>query len=145
MHEIVHYLKYLHGLFNGTVILLFLYQGWLGLTIRRDRIAGRPPTAGAIKRHRKMGPVLAFLGIAGFFAGVIIVYIHEGHILEHPVHFMVGLSIASLITTTYLISKKIRGGRTSFRTPHFFVGIAIICLYLIQAFIGISILLRSSH
>jgi len=145
MHDLIPYLKYLHGLFNGLVGLLFLYQGWLGLTIRKDRLAGQSPVISVIKRHRKMGPVLALMGIAGFFAGAAIVYLHEVRIFEHPIHFMIGLSIAALIFTTYLISKRIKVGESTFRTPHLFVGIIIICLYFIQAFIGISMLLRTSH
>ncbi len=145
MHDLIPYLKYLHGLFNGFVAILFIYQGWLGFTIRKGRVAGRSPYVKMIKRHRKMGPIFAFMGIAGFFAGAIIVYLHEGRIFEHPVHFIIGLSIAALIFTTYLISKKIKGGTLTFRTPHLFVGVAIICLYFIQAFIGLSMLLHASH
>jgi hypothetical protein len=145
MHDFIPYLKYLHGLFNGFVAILFIYQAWLGLTIRKHRVAGRAPTVSVIKRHRKMGPILALMGIAGFFAGATIVYLHEGRIFEHPIHFIIGLSIAALIFTTYLISKKIKLGESTFRTPHFFVGIAIICLYFIQAFIGLSMLLRASY
>jgi hypothetical protein len=145
MHDLIPYLKYLHGLFNGFVALLFIYQGWLGLTIRKHRVAGQVPTLNVIKRHRKTGPIFALMGIAGFFAGATIVYLHEGRIFEHPGHFIIGLSIAALILTTSLISKKIRGGSPTFRTPHLFLGIIIICLYFIQAFIGISMLLRASH
>jgi len=145
MHDFIPYLKYLHGLFNGFVLLLFLYQGWLGRIIRRDRITGRSPTISVMKRHRKLGPIFALMGIAGFFAGVTIVYLHEGRILLYPVHFIVGLSIVTLIFLTYFISKKIKAGKPIFRTPHYFFGIAIICLYFFQAFIGLSMLLRASH
>ena len=145
MHDFIPYLKYLHGLFNGFVALLFIYQGWLGLIIRKNRIAEQPPTVRIIKRHRKTGPIFALMGIAGFFAGAAIVYLREGRIFEHPVHFIVGFSIAALILTTSLISKKIRGGSPNFRTPHLFLGLVIICLYFIQTFIGTSMLLRASH
>jgi len=145
MHEVIPYLKYLHGLFNGFVILLFLYQGWLGLAIRRDRTAGRSKNVSIIKRHRKLGPIFALMGITGFFAGALIVYLHEGRIFVHPVHFIIGLSIAALISITYFISRKIKGGTSTFRTPHLFIGGVIICLYFIQAFIGLSKLLSASH
>ena len=145
MHDLIPYLKYLHGLFNGFVALLFIYQGWLGLAIRKERVSGRSPTASVIKRHRKTGPIFALLGIAGFFAGVTLVYLDEGRIFEYPVHFIIGSSIAALICSTYLISKKIRGGESTFRTPHLFVGIAIICLYFIQAFFGINMLFSDFH
>jgi len=145
MHDLIPYLKYLHGLFNGFVAFLFIYQGWLGLTIRKERVAGRSPTVSVIKRHRKTGPIVALMGIAGFFAGANIVYLDEGRIFEYPVHFIFGLSIAALIFTTYLMSKKIKGGKSTFRTPHLFAGVAIICLYFIQAFFGINMLFSGSH
>jgi hypothetical protein len=145
MHDLIPYLKYLHGLFNGFVAILFIYQGLIGLTIRRDRIAGRSPTVSTIKRHRKTGPIIAIMGIAGFFAGATIVYLDEGRIFEHPVHFIIGLSIAALIFVTYLISKKIKAGVSTFRTAHLFIGAVIICFYFVQAFIGLSMLLRASH
>ena len=140
MHDFIPYLEYLHGLFNGFVALLFIYQGWLGLTIRKERVSGRLTTVSVVKRHRTIGPIIAIMGIAGFFAGATIVYLDKGRIFEHPVHFIFGLSIAALIFTTYLISKKIRGGKSTFRPPHLFAGVAIICLYFIQIFFGIKIL-----
>jgi hypothetical protein len=29
------YLKILHGSYNAVIVILFFYQGWLGLSIRR--------------------------------------------------------------------------------------------------------------
>ena len=145
MHDVIPYLRYVHGIFNGIVVLLFLYQGWLGLTIRRDRASGRSPAAPVVKRHRKTGTLVALMGIAGFLGGAIIVYIDEGRIVTHPVHFIIGVSIAVLIITTYLISKKIKAQDPRFRTMHFIAGIVIVFLYFIQAFIGVRILWNASH
>lgn len=145
MHDIIPYLKYLHASYSGFIALLVFYQGWIGFKIRRERVAGRPPIAKVGKRHRTMGPLVALMGIAGFFAGAITVYLNDGHIFEHPVHFIIGLSIAAFILTTFLISRKIRSQDSPFRTPHFIVGVITICLYVIQAFIGISMLLSSAH
>ncbi len=144
MHDLIPYLKYLHGLYNGFVALLFFYQGWLGLKIRKERIAGQPPTVSIIKRHRKIGPIFALMGIAGFFAGAMIVYLREGRIFEHTIHFIFGLTIATLIFTTFVISRKIRSQDSPLRKLHFLVGTVIICLYFIQVFIGIRILLSAS-
>jgi len=144
MHDLIPYLKYLHGLYNGFVAMLFFYQGWFGLMIRKERITVRPPTASIIKRHRKIGPIFTLMGIAGFFTGVIIVYLHEGRIFEHSIHIIIGLAIAVMIITTFFISKKIKVRESAFRTPHFIIGILIVCLYFIQAFIGIRILLSAS-
>jgi hypothetical protein len=145
MNDLIPYLKYLHAFYSGFIALLVLYQGWIGYKVRRERIAGRPPIVKVVKRHRKMGPILALMGIAGFFAGAITVYINEGRIFEHPIHFMIGLSIAVFVSATFVISRKIRSQDSPLRSPHFIVGLVIICLYFIQAFIGINMLLYASH
>ena len=133
-------LKYAHGLFNGLVILLFLYQGWLGLQIRNLRKSGSPPEVKFVRRHRKFGPVFAIIGIFGFIGGISTVYLSEGEIFEHPIHFLTGLTICSLIITTFLVSRKIRGRDSGWRTIHYFNGLLIISLYFFQAYLGISML-----
>jgi len=138
-------MKYLHALYSGFIALLVFYQGWIGFKIRRERVAGRPPIVKVVKRHRKMGPVITIMGIAGFFAGAITVYLNEGRFFQHPIHFVIGLSIAAFVSTTFVISRKIRSQDSPLRHPHFIVGLVIICLYCIQIFVGISMLLRASH
>jgi len=135
------YFKYFHGVYNLLVILLFFYQAGLGLKIRRDRLTGRPMTIGAMKRHRRFGPFLSVLAAAGFLAGAGIVYLDEGRVFEHPVHFLTGLVILSLVCTTFLVSRKIRSGRKEWRNVHFVIGILILCLYLFQAYLGLNMLL----
>jgi len=60
-----------HGAYNALVAVAFVYQGWLGLKIRRERKAG---AGGArdfdvVKKHRSRGPLLVLLGILGYAAG----------------------------------------------------------------------------
>jgi hypothetical protein len=136
----VPYLRYAHGLFNLSVIILFIFQAFLGLKIRKIRKDGKAPDFKLIRRHRKFGPILAVTGVAGFFGGIGLVYFDEGHILEYPLHFFTGLTISCLIISTVLISKKIRGADSPWRNPHFFIGVSIICLLLFQAFLGIGVL-----
>jgi hypothetical protein len=138
--QIIAYLKLLHGSYNAFIIVLFVYHGLNGLKIRRNRIKGKQDL-GVVKRHRKLGPVLALLGISGFFAGLTLIYLDKGRIMEYPIHFITGLTIALAITATYFISRKIKGDESKIRTIHFLIGILIICLYLFQAFLGLGILL----
>ena len=133
--ESIEYLKIIHGSYNSLVLLLFLYQGFLGFRIRKS---GRNDY---IKRHRQIGPVAALLGVSGFFAGMTVIYLDAGHILKYPLHFITGLTIASLIISTYLISRKIKGPDTYWRNRHYAVGILILLLYFIQAFLGLGVLL----
>ncbi len=135
--ELIAYLKLFHGAYNTAVIMLFLYQGIIGMKIRKSD--SKP--FHLIKRHRKVGPVAALLGIAGFIAGATIVFLSEGHVFEHPPHFLTGLAIVALIVTTYIISGKIKGPEPYWRNRHFVIGLFIICLYFVQALLGLGILL----
>ena len=55
--------------------------------------------------------------------------------------YLTGLIIASLIITTYLISRKINGPDTLWRNRHYAIGMLILLLYLLQAFLGLGALL----
>lgn len=134
-------LRLAHGAFNTVVMLLFFYHARLGFGIRRARLSRTPLPLPAIKRHRKMGPVLAVLSGLGFLAGLTLVLLDTGNVLEHPAHLFVGAAIVALIVTTFVISRKIKGTDSPLRTPHFVIGIAILCLYLVEVFLGIGVLL----
>ena len=135
--ELISNLRLLHGAYNTFVISLFVYQGILGLRIRRSE---KKPFH-IIRRHRKIGPVIAVLGIAGFTAGMTVAFLEWGHILKYPFHFITGLTIVSLIITTFIISRKIKGPEPYWRNRHYALGILIIFLYSVQAFLGLGILL----
>ena len=139
-HSLLMYFRYGHGLYNIVVIMLFLFQGWLGQQIRNRRNAGNPPEVKFVRRHRKLGPSLAILGIFGFVGGISTAYLSEGEIFEHPIHFLTGLTISALIITTFLVSRKIRGRESTWRTVHYFIGLVIISLYVFQAYLGIRML-----
>jgi hypothetical protein len=133
-------LRLMHGSYNSFVMLLFFYHGLLGITIRRARKSKAHLPFAVIRRHRKTGPVLAIMGGCGFLIGLTLTLLDSGNILEFPAHFMVGCSIVLCLVSTYLISRKIKGPDSPYRTPHFILGITILCLYLIQVFLGLSVL-----
>jgi hypothetical protein len=139
--SVLPYLRYFHGLYNLFVILLFFYQANLGLRIRRDRVAGKPLTIGAIRKHRRLGPFLPVLAVAGFLAGAGIVYLDDGRVFVRPFHFLTGLVIILLVCTTFLLSTKIRSSNAEWRDAHFVVGLLILCIYLFQAYLGLDLLL----
>jgi len=132
--EIIEYMKLFHGTYNMTIMLLIMYQGILGLKIRKSE----SPPVQIIKRHRKIGPFAVVLGSAGFFAGLFIIYLDVGHIFKYPLHFINGLLLVSALITTYLISKKIKGPEKLWRNRHYNLGILIIVLYIVQVLLGIS-------
>jgi len=135
------FLKLLHGSYNIVMLVLFVRQGALGVSIRRERVAGRAPLFGAIKLHRRAGPVLTLLGSLGFFAGAAVSFIDHGHIPHYPRHFIAGLVLVFLFGATYLISRKIKGPAPPWRIVHSVVGVAILALYFVQVYFGLGIFL----
>jgi hypothetical protein len=139
--EWIDLLRVLHGAYNALVAFAFLYQGWLGLKIRKARRSGGAKDFGIIKRHRGNGPVLAFLGILGYVAGATLIMIDKGHFFEYRVHHVEGLAIVILLASTFIVSRKIKGPASPWRTPHFLLGLTILGAYLVQLFLGLNILL----
>lgn len=130
----------MHGTYNFSVFLFFLYQASLGFRIRKGRDAIAVNNASVISRHRKIGPLLAALGIGGYIAGVLMVFLDKGHILHYPLHFIVGMLIVLLIMSTVFVSRQIKAGETKFRNIHFRIGAVIILLYILQVSIGVGII-----
>jgi hypothetical protein len=130
-----------HGIFNVVLAIPFFYQGWLGLAIWKARRAGAPLHLTAIRRHRKAGPILVVLGMIGFCAGVFLVLIDKGKLIEYPLHFLAGLVIVLCLATTYYLSRRIKSVNSISRTSHRVIGILILCFYPIQFLLGLGILL----
>ena len=137
--QILEYLKLGHGTFNAMVCSFFIYQGLLGYRIRKARIAHMSVGSGQ-KRHRKNGPVLVVLGIGGFFAGMLVVFLDYGHLLKYPLHFINGAAIAIALAGLLLVSRKIRATDTQWRSVHFALGIVTLLLYFLQLLLGLDIL-----
>lgn len=134
------YLKLAHGTFNFLVMLLFFRQGWLGLRIRRSRLAGTPLVP-AIKRHRRTGPIAAALAACGFLAGLTLALIDHGDILYYPYHFLNGAALVLCIGATFLVSRRLKGPAPPWRTIHAILGIVILVLYPLQVLLGLGIFL----
>jgi FtsH-binding integral membrane protein len=131
--------KLAHGSFNALLVLVFLYQAWMGLTIRRGRKRGEPQVS-AMRRHRRLGPFLVVMGLLGYCLGLLLVYIDKGRLLEYPPHLAVGSLIVLFLLGQYAVSRKIKGPESSWRTPHLAIGVGLICLYVLQIVIGIAVL-----
>lgn len=134
-------LRLLHGSYNACVMLLFCYHAWLGLTIRSARRAKAPLPFPSIKRHRAMGPLLILFGVIGFSIGFTLVLLETGNIFEYPPHLLAGSMIVVLLVTTFVLSRKIKGPDSPYRTPHFVLGLTILTLYFVEVFLGIGVLI----
>ncbi len=130
-----------HGTFNLAVLVVFCYTARLGWMIRQARKNSMPMPLRAVRRHRRLGPILAPLGGLGFAAGLILVLLDTGNIIKYPTHLLVGSAIITLLISAFLVSRKIRGQNSPYRDTHFRLGIAILGLYLVEIFLGLGVLL----
>ena len=135
------YFKLVHGFFNLSMFCLFCYQGWMGLRIRNARLGGQAAPVEAVRRHRRAGPVFALWGVLGFVAGTVMILLDKGRVFEYPLHFLAGGAIVCLIGGLYGVSKRIAASSAPVRDVHFGLGMALLALYVIQCFLGLSILL----
>jgi hypothetical protein len=138
--ELIAYLKVAHGFFNLCMVALFCFQGWLGYLIRQARTSGAPLPLDAVRRHRKAGPVFAFWGVLGYVAGIVLVLLDKGRVLEYPLHFATGTVIAVVIVTLYAVSRRIQGPDPHLRNIHFGLGMFLLALYVVQVLLGLGIL-----
>ena len=137
--------KYLHGTFNSLVFLLCCLQGYWGLTIRRARVAGKGPVPQSIRRHRKVGPFFALLGLLGVIGGLTLGYfLHRVPVVYNlyvSIHLLLAFCIAILIILTFFSSRKIKNVRSIWRSYHALLGACLICFYSAQVMLGLAILL----
>ncbi len=138
--ELLSLLRLVHGGYNLTVFLLFVYQARLGLRIRRARKNGAPLPFGAIKRHRKTGPVFAGLALFGFLFGIGLVLVDTGNVFEYPPHLALGIIVVLLVSATVILSRRIKGQDSTYRKPHFAIGVIILAVYVVDILVGIVVL-----
>lgn len=138
---LIPYMTIGHALFNTCLFIVFIYQAAIGWRIRKNRLSADKPEAAKIRRHRKMGPVIAALLPLGFLAGLLITFLGEGGMGKHPLHLGVGSLLVAAVISTWLVSKNIKGTSSSWRTLHLGIGIIIIVLFIGQIFLGLNMLL----
>ena len=139
--SVVSTLQLAHVFVNSALFFGIAYQGLLGWRIRHRRVAGVLQDFSVVKRHRALGPVLATLLPMGYLAGLITAYLHKGLWVPYTGHFAVGTVLLAVVGTTVLVSRRIRGAQSPWRTPHFALGLLLLCTFLVQIFLGLNIFL----
>lgn len=130
-----------HALFNGALFLAFAFQGLMGWRIRKRRVAGLQQDFVQVKRHRRLGPVLAALAPLGYLAGLSLTYFSRGLLVRHPGHLAAGTALLLVVGATFLASRRIRGLQSPWRVPHAILGLSLLCAFLVQILLGLNILL----
>jgi len=140
-NELLVILRLVHGSYNFMLMLLLGYHAFNGLQIRRARLEKTPLPLRALKLHRRMGPLLVLFVCAGFFAGLTLVLLDTGKVLQYPLHLLAGIFIVILILSLFYVSKKIAGPSILQRNLHFRLGLTLLTLYVVNVIIGIGVLL----
>ena len=130
-----------HVGFNSALFLALMFQGLLGWRIRRRRVAGGAQNFSVVKRHRALGPILATLLPLGYLAGLVTVYLHKGLWVRYPGHLTGGTVLLAAVCSVVLVSRRIRGPQSPWRTPHGALGLLLLGAFLVQVFLGLNIFL----
>jgi hypothetical protein len=138
---VVSVLQLAHVFTNSALFLAFTYQGVLGWRIRSRRVAGVLQDFSVVKRHRALGPILATLLPIGYLLGLTAAYLHKGVWAYYPAHLAVGTTLLVVVATAVLVSKRIRGAQSPWRTPHGALGFLLLCTFLVQIYLGLNIFL----
>jgi len=134
-------LQLTHVSLNGALFFALLYQGRMGWRIRSRRVAGVLQDFSVVKKHRALGPILATLLPIGYLLGLVTVYLHKGFWVRYPGHLAVGTMVVAVVCSAFVVSRKIRGAQSPWRTRHFALGLLLLCTYLFQIFLGLNIFL----
>jgi len=134
-------LQLAHVIFNSVLFFALCFQGVLGWRIRRKRVAGVLQDFSVVKRHRALGPVLAALLPISYLVGLITAYLHNGRLVRYPLHFAIGGFLVAVLGTSFLVSRRIRGAQSPWRTPHFALGLLLLSTFLVQIYLGLDIFL----
>lgn len=139
LKEYVYLMKPAHGTFNFMVMFLFIFQAGMGMRMRKARLQGKP-LPDIIKKHRRFGPIIAALGIGGYLAGIILVLIDKGKVMEYQPHFVMGSLIVLAILSVVSASRKITAGDSPWRGKHLNRGRYLLFLYGLQIMLGLGVL-----
>lgn len=139
-HQTILSLKYAHGGYSLLLLLAFCYQGWNGLRVRNARLKKAGLAPAAAKAHRLWGSALAVLCPIGFLVGLSTAALDKG-VLEYPLHLFTGAALVAFLAAAYGVSRQITNVASPQRNVHAILGVIVLCLYAIQSFIGIGVLM----
>lgn len=96
------YLSFFHPITMGILLVVALYAMYLGVQVRRTRLADGDLKKELVKRrfalrHHKIGSILPALMVIGAIGGITVTYLNNGKILIEP-HLFAGLGMVGLVS-----------------------------------------------
>jgi len=136
------YLSFFHPVTMWILLALALYTLYLGVQVRRTRLATGEPKKELIKgrfaiRHHQIGSILLALMVMGAIGGITVTYINSGKIVIGP-HLFAGLGIVGLITTSAALVPFMKQ-HDWVRSIHVSLNLVLLGLFGWQAVTGVQI------
>jgi len=98
------YLSFFHPITMWILLVVALYAMYLGVQVRRTRLAEGESKKELIKgrfaiRHHQIGSILLAVMVMGAIGGITVTYLNSGKIVIGP-HLFAGLGMVGLISTS---------------------------------------------
>ena len=139
-------LNFLHPLAMWALLALSGYAMFLGIKAKKTRTADAETRKTLIKgqfakRHYLFGSAVLAVMVLGTFGGMAVTYLNNGKLFVGP-HLLVGIAMTCLIALAVSLSPLMQQGNLIARKAHVGLNMAMMTLFLWQAFSGLQILAK---
>ena len=134
------WLAYGHPTWMLVALALSLYALRLGLSLRRARLARRPPPRGTRALHLRWAKPAVALALTGAVLGPVSVALLRDWTPMSSFHALLGGSAAVLFAGAFLQGRRLERGEHAARNAHALLGGAAVSLALAAAVAGFVLL-----
>ena len=136
------YLSFVHPITMWIVLAVALYAMYLGVQVRRTRLADGDIKKELVKsrfaiRHHQMGSILLALMVIGTIGGITVTYLNNGKIMIGS-HLFAGLGMVGLISTSAALVPFMQK-HNWVRSIHVSLNLVLLGLFGWQAVTGVQI------
>ena len=136
------YLSFFHPVTMWALLALAIYALYLGVQVRRTRLAEGDLKKDLIKgqfasRHHQIGSILLALVVMGAVGGITVTYLNNGKVVIGP-HLFAGLGVVGLIATSAALVPFMKQHRWV-RSIHVSLNLVLLGLFGWQAVTGVQI------
>jgi hypothetical protein len=134
------WLAYVHPAWMFTVLVLCIAALRVGLSLRRARLARRPPPTGARALHLRVAKPAVVLALVGAVLGPVTVLLLRDWTPMSSFHALLGGIAAVLFAGAGLEGRRLERGARDARNLHALLGAGAVSLALAAAIAGFALL-----
>lgn len=136
------YISFFHPIIMWIVLIVALYAMYLGIQVRRTRVADGDLKATLVKgrfaiRHHQVGSILLALIVMGAIGGIAVTYINSGKVVIGP-HLFFGLGIVGLVSASAALV-PFMPKQNWLRSVHVLLNLVLMGLFGWEAVTGVQI------